>query len=93
MRKHMLKQEITICNKLGLHARAAMKLVNLAGRYESDVLLIHNNREVNAKSIMNLMVIGAPFGTKLTLSAEGPDEQQALAAVIALINNKFDEHE
>ena len=89
----MLKQEVTICNKLGLHARAAMKLVNLAGRYQSDVLLIHNNREVNAKSIMNLMVIGAPYGTKITLTSEGPDEEQALAAVIELIKNKFDEHE
>ena len=89
----MLKQEITICNKLGLHARAAMKLVNLAGRYQSEILLIHNNREVNAKSIMNLMVIGAPFGTTLTLTSEGPDEKQALAAIIDLINNKFDEHE
>ena len=89
----MLKQEVTICNKLGLHARAAMKLVNLAGRYQSDVLLIHNNREVNAKSIMNLMVIGAPYGSKLTLTSEGPDEAQALAAVIELIKNKFDEHE
>ena len=70
-----------------------MKLVNLAGRYQSDVLLIHNNREVNAKSIMNLMVIGAPYGTKITLTSEGPDEEQALAAVIELIKNKFDEHE
>ena len=89
----MLKQEITIINKLGLHARAAMKLVNTAGRFESEILITFNNREINAKSIMNLMVLGASKGSQLTLSVTGDDEKNAMKAVVDLINNKFGEHE
>lgn len=70
-----------------------MKLVNLAERYQSDILLTHKNREVNAKSIMSLMVIGAPCGTILEISATGSDEAAAMAAVTDLINNKFGENE
>ena len=89
----MLKQEITIINKLGLHARAAMKLVNTAGRFESEILITFNNREINAKSIMNLMVLGASKGSQLTLSVTGDDEKNAMKAVVNIINNKFGEHE
>ena len=89
----MLKQEITIINKLGLHARAAMKLVNTAGRFESEILITFNNREINAKSIMNLMVLGASKGSQLTLTVTGNDEKNAMKAVVELINDKFGEHE
>jgi len=89
----MLTEQITIVNKLGLHARAAMKLVNMAGRFESDILITFKNREVNAKSIMNVMVLGASKGSNLTLTAEGNDEADAMTAIKDLINNKFGEHE
>ena len=89
----MLKQEITIINKLGLHARAAMKLVNTAGRFESEILITFKNREINAKSIMNLMVLGASKGSRLTLTVTGNDEKNAMKAVVELINDKFGEHE
>jgi phosphocarrier protein HPr len=89
----MIRKKITICNKLGLHARASMKLVNLAERFQSEILLIHKNREVNAKSIMSLMVIGAPCGTTIELTAEGADETKAMTAVAELITNKFGENE
>lgn len=89
----MLTEQVTIVNKLGLHARAAMKLVNMAGRFESDILITFKNREVNAKSIMNVMVLGASKGSNLTLTAEGNDEADAMTAIKDLINNKFGEHE
>ncbi len=89
----MIKKTITICNKLGLHARASMKLVTLAERHQSEIILTHKNREVNAKSIMSLMVIGAPCGTTIEISATGADEAAAMAAVEKLINSKFGENE
>ena len=82
-----------IINKLGLHARAAMKLVTIAGKYQSKILLHFKNREINAKSIMNLMVIGATKGSELHITTEGLDENEAMHAVCELINNKFGENE
>ena len=89
----MLSKKITIINKLGLHARAAMKLVTIAGKYQSKILLHFKNREINAKSIMNLMVIGATKGSELHITTEGLDENEAMDAVCELINNKFGENE
>lgn len=89
----MLSKKITIINKLGLHARAAMKLVTIAGKYQSKILLHFKNREINAKSIMNLMVIGATKGSELHITTEGLDENEAMHAVCELINNKFGENE
>ena len=89
----MLRKKITIINKLGIHARAAMKLVTIAGKYQSKILLHFKNREINAKSIMNLMVIGATKGSELHITTEGLDENEAMDAVCELISNKFGENE
>ncbi|HET9819458.1 MAG TPA: HPr family phosphocarrier protein [Rhodanobacteraceae bacterium] len=87
----MVEQEIVVSNKLGLHARASAKLVQLAQEFKSAVWLIGGGREVNAKSIMGVMMLAAGLGTPLTLRAEGPDEGAALEAVAALFDRKFDE--
>ena len=87
----MLEKEIVVSNKLGLHARASAKLVQLVQGFKSSVWLISGGREVNAKSIMGVMMLAAGIGTPLTLRAEGPDESAALAAVVALFDRKFDE--
>jgi len=87
----MLEKEIVVSNKLGLHARASAKLVQLVQGFKSTIWLIGEGREVNAKSIMGVMMLAAGIGTPLTLRAEGPDEAQALDAVAALFERKFDE--
>ena len=87
----MVEREIVVSNKLGLHARASAKLVQLVQGFKSTIWLIGEGREVNAKSIMGVMLLAAGIGTPLTLRAEGPDEDQALDAVIALFDRKFDE--
>ncbi|HKZ11841.1 MAG TPA: HPr family phosphocarrier protein [Rhodanobacteraceae bacterium] len=87
----MLEREIVVSNKLGLHARASAKLVQLVQGFKSTIWLVGEGREVNAKSIMGVMMLAAGIGTPLTLRAEGPDEAQALDAVAALFERKFDE--
>ena len=87
----MLEQEIVITNKLGLHARASAKLVQLVQGFKATVWLISRGREINAQSIMGVMMLAAGLGTTLTIRAEGPDEQAALAAVVELFERKFDE--
>ncbi len=89
----MLSQEIEIINKLGLHARAASKLVNLASQFGSDVYLDNKGNRVNAKSIMGVMMLAASQGTQLSLEVDGADEQACADAIIELINNRFDEPE
>lgn len=89
----MLKQEIEIINKLGLHARASAKLTQTSGRFQSAVFIAKNGRRVNAKSIMGVMMLAAGKGTMLTLETEGADEADAMAAVVALIDDKFGEGE
>ena len=89
----MLKQNITIINKLGLHARAAAKLVAYASRYGSEIFLYTDTKKVNAKSILGVMMLGAKQGTQLEITAEGEDEAQALEVVVKLINNRFGEEE
>ena len=89
----MLQQEIEIINKLGLHARAASKLVNLASQFSSEIFLSKENDRVNAKSIMGVMMLAASKGTVLTLEIEGTDEQACLEALCGLINKRFDEPE
>jgi phosphocarrier protein len=87
----MLEQEIVVSNKLGLHARASAKLVQLVQGFQSTVWLVSRGREVNAQSIMGVMMLAAGLGTPVLVRADGPDEAQALAAVVALFERKFDE--
>ena len=89
----MLEREVTIINKLGLHARAAAKLVTEASGFESDLRISKGSREVSGKSIMGVMMLAAAKGTTIKLVASGSDEAAALDAIEALINRRFDEDE
>jgi phosphocarrier protein len=89
----MISETVTIINKLGLHARAASKLVNCASQYESEVFLFRKDNRVNAKSIMGVMMLAASKGVELGLEIEGKDEQQCRDALIELINSRFGENE
>lgn len=89
----MIKGEITIINKLGLHARAAAKLVSEASAYSSAIKLGNEARMVDAKSIMSVMMLAASRGTILYLEVNGQDEDAAFLAIETLINNRFDEEE
>lgn len=87
----MIKTSITISNKLGLHARASAKLTKLAGGFQSEISISRNDRRVNAKSIMGVMMLAAGIGSVVEIEIEGPDEQAAIDALTALINDKFGE--
>ena len=87
----MIKQSITISNKLGLHARASAKLTKLAGSFQSDVFMTRNDRRVNAKSIMGVMMLAAGIGSVVELEVNGADERAAMDALVALIGDKFGE--
>ena len=87
----MIRTTVTISNKLGLHARASAKLTKLAGGFASDVFMSRNGRRVNAKSIMGVMMLAAGMGTEVEIETSGPDEQMAVDALVALINDKFGE--
>ncbi|AHB07574.1 MULTISPECIES: HPr family phosphocarrier protein [Pandoraea] len=89
----MLRQETTIVNKLGLHARASAKLTQLAAKFQSEVWLTRNGRRINAKSIMGVMMLAAGIGSTIEVETEGEDEQQAMDEILALIANKFGEGE
>jgi len=89
----MPQREVEIQNRLGLHARASAKLTQLAAKYQSDVALSRNNRKVNAKSIMGVMMLAAGKGSRITIDAEGADAGEALAAVTRLIADRFGEQE
>jgi len=89
----VIQHSVKIVNKLGLHARAAAKLVTCANRYAAEIHLERNGQRVNGKSIMGVMMLAAGKGSELTLSAEGADEQAALAAIEALIAQRFGEKE
>ena len=86
-----IEKQITIVNKLGLHARAAAKLVTVASGFESDIQLIRNSRRANAKSIMGVMMLAAAKDSRVTVKAEGTDSQEALRALGELFENKFGE--
>jgi phosphocarrier protein HPr len=89
----MIKVNISISNKLGLHARASAKLTKLAGGFQSEVFMTRNARRVNAKSIMGVMMLAAGVGSEVEIETTGPDEQAAMDALVALINDKFGEGE
>ena len=89
----MAKAEAEIVNKLGLHARAAAKLTELAGGFASDVWLSLNGRRVNAKSIMGVMMLAAGKGSRVVIETEGMDAKDAMDAIVALIAGRFGEEE
>jgi phosphocarrier protein HPr len=89
----MQQREVEIANKLGLHARASAKLTQLAAKYQCDVTMARNSRSVNAKSIMGVMMLAAGKGAKVTLVTDGPDEAEAMEAIVALIGDLFGEGE
>ncbi|RQP22584.1 HPr family phosphocarrier protein [Piscinibacter terrae] len=89
----MIKSNITISNKLGLHARASAKLTKLATGYKSEVFMSRNGRRVNAKSIMGVMMLAAGLGAEIEIETDGEDEQAAMDGLMALINDKFGEGE
>jgi phosphocarrier protein len=87
----MIKSTITISNKLGLHARASAKLTKLAGGFRCDIHMSRSGRRVNAKSIMGVMMLAAGLGAEVEIETDGEDEQQAMAALRVLIDDKFGE--
>ncbi|KXJ54692.1 HPr family phosphocarrier protein [Neptuniibacter pectenicola] len=89
----MQEKELLIINKLGLHARAAAKLINVTARFSSDISLEKDGRAVDGKSIMSVMMLAASKGTTLTVKITGSDEESAMFAIEELINNRFDEDE
>lgn len=88
-----MQQDALIINKLGLHARASAKLTQLAGSFKCEVMLSRNNRRVNAKSIMGVMMLAAAKGTTITIETLGADEEAAMQALLALVNDYFGEGE
>ncbi|MFN2333720.1 MAG: HPr family phosphocarrier protein [Wenzhouxiangellaceae bacterium] len=89
----MITTSVCLTNRLGLHARAASRLVQTLSAFESQVWLTRNQRRINAKSIMGVLMLAAPCGTELEVEVDGPDETQALAALEALVNDRFGEAE
>ncbi len=89
----MQHREVEIINKLGLHARAAAKITQLAGKFQSEVWLSRNDRKVNAKSIMGVMMLAANKGSTINIETIGSDETEAMLALVNLIGNYFGEDE
>jgi phosphocarrier protein HPr len=89
----MAHREFELRNRLGLHARAAAKFVNVASRFQADVFVAYNDEEVNGKSILGLLLLAAPCGSRLVIRAQGNDELEALHAIGELISERFGEGE
>jgi phosphocarrier protein HPr len=89
----MAQLTVELINRLGLHARAAAKFVHTTSRFSAQVLVRHNDEEVNGKSILGLLLLAAPWGSRLTITASGDDEEPALAAIQALVQDRFGEGE
>ena len=89
----MTRRETRIVNRLGLHARAAAQLVRMANEYNSDISLIKSNQQANAKTIMEVLMLGAAQGEDLTVAARGDDEEHAVEAIVQLIDERFNELE
>ena len=89
----MIKKTTTVINKLGLHARASAKLTKLAGSFPCEVWIARGERRVNAKSIMGVMMLAAGLGSEVILETEGPQELEAMDALLALMADKFGEVE
>ncbi len=89
----MIEKEVLIKNKLGLHARAAVKFVNLANRFSSHVKIVKDGDEIDGKSILGILTLAATKGSTLVLKISGRDEKDAFQALQTLIDNRFDESE
>ncbi|WP_367606417.1 HPr family phosphocarrier protein [Legionella sp. W05-934-2] len=89
----MIEKQLTIINKLGLHARASAKFVSTANRFQSQLTVKKGNQSVNGKSIMGVMMLAAPLGSDIVLIFDGPDEEHMAEAMTSLISNKFGEPE
>ena len=89
----MTRRETRIVNRLGLHARAAAQLVRMANEYNSNISLIKSNQQANAKTIMEVLMLGATQGEDLTVEARGDDEEHAVEAIVQLIDARFNELE
>ena len=89
----MISRPLTIINKLGLHARAATRLVNCASGFQCEVWINNGEKNVNGKSIMGVLTLAASKGTELTIEVEGPDEGNAIEEITALVNDRFGEEE
>ncbi len=89
----MIRTDIEIINKLGLHARASAKFTQLAAKFKSEVWLTRNKQRINAKSIMGVMMLAAGQGARLEMEVNGEDEKECVEALRALINDRFDEEE
>ncbi len=89
----MIRKTVQIINKLGLHARAAAKFVQVASGFQAEINVHSSHRDVSGKSIMGIMMLAAGKGTEIEISTSGPDEKEAMAALEELINNKFGEDE
>jgi len=87
----VVRKEFTIRNKLGLHARAAAKIVQTSSQFQSRIRIIKNGREADAKSMLDILTLSCPRGTRIELLAEGKDAAEALAALAVLFDNKFGE--
>jgi phosphocarrier protein len=88
----MAERSVQIVNKHGLHARPAAEMVKAASRFQSDITIARDDLEVNGKSIMGVMMLAAEFGASITLRASGPDADEALEALVALVASRFGEH-
>ena len=86
-----IMQEFIVANRLGIHARVAAQIVKVAGRFESEILITKCDVTVNGKSILDLMTLICPYGSKIQISAKGPDAAEALNALAALFQTKFGE--
>jgi phosphocarrier protein HPr len=89
----MLEKKVVIKNKLGLHARAAVKFVNLANRFNAEVTIVKDGAEIDGKSILGILTLAATQGSEITLVVSGKDESATLDALVGLIDGKFDEKE
>lgn len=89
----MIVREVTLINKLGMHARAATKFVQLAQKFKSKVIVEKDGVEINGKSILGLMTLAAPVGSKLIIKVDGQDEEEAMEALVNLIKDRFGEPE
>ncbi|MED5389607.1 MAG: HPr family phosphocarrier protein [Pseudomonadota bacterium] len=89
----MIEKQLDIINKLGLHARAAAKVVSVASRYDSRIHVLHNGNPIDAKSIMGLLMLGAAKGSSITVQVDGQDERAAMEELTDLFARRFDEEE